>query len=110
MSKYVLQTFHITDGFLQGIRQKASIYPEDINLAKVRVSWRMMCWQAESHGTTIVLARTRHLRHAEIKYCIALRHSFHLAPVTCTIALAFRSRTRFVVYGKYCTRELYCIR
>ncbi len=36
MSKFVLQTFHVTDTFLQGVRQKASIYPEDINLAKVR--------------------------------------------------------------------------
>ena len=35
MSKFVLQTFHVTDTFLQGVRQKASIYPEDINLAKV---------------------------------------------------------------------------
>ncbi|CBJ32014.1 expressed unknown protein [Ectocarpus siliculosus] len=34
MSKFVLQTFHVTDTFLQGVRQKASIYPEDINLAK----------------------------------------------------------------------------
>ncbi|CAM9868643.1 unnamed protein product, partial [Ectocarpus sp. 6 AP-2014] len=34
LSKFVLQTFHVTDTFLQGVRQKASIYPEDINLAK----------------------------------------------------------------------------
>eukprot|EP00752_Nemacystus_decipiens_P017735 g15902.t1 len=34
MSKFVLQTFHVTDTFLQGVRQKSSIYPEDINLAK----------------------------------------------------------------------------
>lgn len=35
MSKFVLQTFHVTDTFLQGVRHKSSIYPEDINLAKV---------------------------------------------------------------------------
>ncbi|CAM9788396.1 unnamed protein product, partial [Ectocarpus fasciculatus] len=34
MSKIVLQTFHVTDTFLQGVRLKASMYPEDINLAK----------------------------------------------------------------------------
>lgn len=38
MSKFVLQTFHVTDTFLQGVRQKSSIYPEDINLAKVYLS------------------------------------------------------------------------
>lgn len=35
MSKFVLQTFHVTDAFLQGVRQKASMYPEDITLSKV---------------------------------------------------------------------------
>lgn len=41
MSKFVLQTFHVTDTFLQGVRQKSSIYPEDINLAKVQISYHM---------------------------------------------------------------------
>lgn len=35
MSKFVLQTFHVTDAFLQGVRQKATMYPEDITLSKV---------------------------------------------------------------------------
>lgn len=35
ISKFVLQTFHVTDTFLQAVRHKSSIYPEDINLAKV---------------------------------------------------------------------------
>lgn len=37
MSKYVLQTFRITDSFLQNVRQKATIYLEDINLVEVCV-------------------------------------------------------------------------
>lgn len=40
MSKFVLQTFHVTDAFLQGVRQKASMYPEDITLTKVNYSYR----------------------------------------------------------------------
>ncbi|CAM9143432.1 unnamed protein product, partial [Discosporangium mesarthrocarpum] len=35
ISKYVVQTFDITDAFLEGVRKKVSPYPEDINLAKV---------------------------------------------------------------------------
>lgn len=38
MSKFVLQTFHVTDAFLQGVRQKASMYPEDITLSKVNLT------------------------------------------------------------------------
>ncbi|CAM9112460.1 unnamed protein product, partial [Choristocarpus tenellus] len=34
ISKYVLQTFQITDSFLEGVRNKACHYPEDITLAK----------------------------------------------------------------------------
>lgn len=44
MSKFVLQTFHVTDTFLQGVRQKSSIYPEDINLAKVFVFLLQYKW------------------------------------------------------------------